>query len=100
MGKPRDRKYYCSKCNEFFPVRGMVIKRLEQDNKKAFCTRCNSDKQTSKYKPEANKVSHTSNDAPSDAQLNYISSLGGTQKPKTKAEAGAMITKLKKLRGN
>ena len=98
MKKHRDAKYYCSKCNKHFPVRGLVIGQLERFSKKAFCPRCLSDKHTSRYKPEPYKPSGNNSDAPTDAQLNYISSLGGTQKPKTRAEAGAMITKLKKLK--
>jgi len=100
MGKPRDTKYYCNKCKKHFPVRGIVVKQLETFNKKAFCPRCNSDEHTSRYnevKGQSNRQS-TLNDPPTNSQLNYISSLGGTQRPKTKAEAGAMITKLKKLK--
>jgi len=103
MGKPRDTRYYCNKCSQFFPVRGLVVKQLEQFNKKAFCPRCDSNEHTSRYKKDNNPQHGTTsaNDPPSPAQLEYIKSLGGIpSKVKTKAEAGAMITKLKKLGGN
>ena len=102
MGKPRDKNYYCNKCKQFFPVRGVVAKELEQFNKKAFCPRCNLDEHTSRYKrtesPQHGKTS--ANDSPSPAQLEYIRNLGGIpSKAKTKGEAGEMITRLKKLKG-
>jgi len=101
----KDTKYYCKKCNIFFPVRGLVAKQLIIFNKKAFCTRCNSDEHTSKNKtastPQHRAVPSSLTDPPSKAQIEYIKSLGGMpSKPKTKGDAGAYITKLKKLRGN
>ena len=101
----KDTKYHCSKCNIFFPVRGIVAKELEKFNKKAFCPSCNSDKHTGRYKrtsePQHRETQSSLNDPPSKAQIEYIKSLGGMpSKATTKGEAGAYITKLKKLRGN
>jgi len=99
MGTLKDTKYYCDNCKEFFPVRGIVHRQLELFSKQAFCPRCDSDKYTSRYKPETNKPNRL-NDKPSPAQLDYIKNLGGLpSKAKTNAEAGEMIAKLKKLKG-
>lgn len=95
---PKDAEYYCKDCCIYFKVKPHIHKNLKKFNKKAIHPRCGNDN-TNKVGEVEQKRHNNLNDPPSTAQLEYIKGLGGNPNtPKTKSEAGAYISALKKVK--
>jgi len=102
MGK--DIGYTCNDCHKKFPVRGYIVKNALATKRPIACPGCGktntqrSDKivEQKQQLPKALPQDRP----PSEAQINYIISLGGNARNiKTMKDAGEYIGKLKKERG-
>ena len=88
--------YRCTDCRHEIKINKATDNYLKQNDKKARCTYCGS-YNTYKIGEPIQKRKTSLNDSATYKQIEYIKKLGGTPtKDMTKAEAGEMITRLKK----
>ena len=98
MGK--DIGYHCDDCQHAFPVRGYIVRDALKTHRSLACPSCGKTNTRRADTIKQRPTPQTPVDyPPSEAQLNYIISLGGhTNGIKTRHDAGEYITRLKKLK--